>query len=229
MSKNYMTKVLALLAKAEATTFPAEAEAFLAKAAELMAAHSIDEAMLEAAGTKPKSAPGNRAITLPSTYKLAWGSLLATITDASSCKCVLLGKSSVVRIYGFEDDLVTIETIFTNAAMLCASEIRKAIPTGNTKSFRQTFILGFAVRIGERLREARFNAASQHEANTGNSTSLVLVDRKREVNKAFNAEYPRLVTKAVRGASRDGHAAGKAAANRADLGQSRLASRRAIG
>ncbi|RST20878.1 bifunctional 3'-5' exonuclease/DNA polymerase [Streptomyces sp. WAC04770] len=43
-----LTRIRALLAKAEATGFPEEAEALTAKAQELMARHSIDEALLAA-------------------------------------------------------------------------------------------------------------------------------------------------------------------------------------
>ena len=43
-------RAVQLLAKAEATTFAEEAEAFTAKAQELMAAHAIQQAMLEAGG-----------------------------------------------------------------------------------------------------------------------------------------------------------------------------------
>ncbi|NEA40757.1 DUF2786 domain-containing protein, partial [Streptomyces sp. SID11385] len=40
-----LTRIRALLAKAEATGFPEEAEALTTKAQELMARHSIDEAL----------------------------------------------------------------------------------------------------------------------------------------------------------------------------------------
>lgn len=43
-----LTRIRALLAKAEATGFPQEAEALTAKAQELMARHSVDEALLDA-------------------------------------------------------------------------------------------------------------------------------------------------------------------------------------
>ncbi|GAB3857996.1 hypothetical protein GCM10027610_095130 [Dactylosporangium cerinum] len=45
-----LDRVRALLAKAESTTYPAEAETYTAKAQELVARHSIDEALLVARG-----------------------------------------------------------------------------------------------------------------------------------------------------------------------------------
>ncbi len=42
-------RIAALLDKAESTSYPAEADAFMAKAQELMARHAIDEAMLQPA------------------------------------------------------------------------------------------------------------------------------------------------------------------------------------
>ncbi|MGW6552870.1 DUF2786 domain-containing protein, partial [Streptomyces sp. NPDC055051] len=52
-----LTRIRALLAKAEATGYPEEAEALTAKAQELMARHSLDEAGL-AAGAPAPPAPG---------------------------------------------------------------------------------------------------------------------------------------------------------------------------
>ncbi|SCF93886.1 Protein of unknown function, partial [Streptomyces sp. Ncost-T6T-2b] len=52
-----LTRIRALLAKAEATGFPEEAEALTTKAQELMARHTIDEALL-AARTQSRDDPG---------------------------------------------------------------------------------------------------------------------------------------------------------------------------
>ena len=57
-SDSVVHRIQALLAKAESTEFPDEAEAFLAKAQELMARHAIDDAMLRRAG-----APGVREVS----------------------------------------------------------------------------------------------------------------------------------------------------------------------
>ncbi len=52
-----LTTIRNLLAKAEATTFPAEAEAFTAKATELMARHRIDEALVWARDDRRTEVP----------------------------------------------------------------------------------------------------------------------------------------------------------------------------
>ena len=57
--RRVLDRVRGLLTKAESTEFPAEAEALTAKAQELMARHSIEQAMVEArcGASGPRSAP----------------------------------------------------------------------------------------------------------------------------------------------------------------------------
>ncbi|MEE3919447.1 DUF2786 domain-containing protein [Micromonospora sp. BRA006-A] len=62
-----LDRVRALLAKAESTGYPAEAEAFTAKAQELMARHSIDAALLDAGPTGPAARVGCGSASTPRT------------------------------------------------------------------------------------------------------------------------------------------------------------------
>ncbi|MFE0513034.1 DUF2786 domain-containing protein, partial [Streptomyces sp. NPDC058964] len=65
-----LARIRALLAKAEATGFPEEAEALSAKAQELMARHSVDEALL-AVGAPSPDAPGACRIGVETQYEQA--------------------------------------------------------------------------------------------------------------------------------------------------------------
>src|SRR5260370_6696469 len=55
-----LARIRALLAKAESTEFPDEAEALSARAQELMARHSIDRALVDARSARPGEPEGRR-------------------------------------------------------------------------------------------------------------------------------------------------------------------------
>ena len=57
-----------MLAKAESTTFPDEAEALTAKAQELMDRHAIDRAMLAASSPGHTSTPEGRQVPVDAPY-----------------------------------------------------------------------------------------------------------------------------------------------------------------
>lgn len=154
-----LMRIRALLAKAEATGFPEEAEALSAKAQELMARHSIDEALL-AARTHAKDAPGACRIGVEPPYETAKAVLLDAVAGTNRCRAVWnesLGFSTVV---GFEPDLEAVELLYTSllvqatAAMTKAEAAQRAGGRKRTKSFRQSFLAAYAHRIGDRLATA---------------------------------------------------------------------------
>src|SRR3546814_127112 len=71
----WLRRVQAMLAKAESTQFPAEAEALLAKAQELMSRHAIDEAMLQSAGRAASDAVTTTVVVTTAPYAGAKASL----------------------------------------------------------------------------------------------------------------------------------------------------------
>ena len=80
-------KIRALLAKAEATEFPDEAEALSARAQELMAKHSIDHALLAAQyGSKEPGARGGSPVDSP--YEVAEGDAAARCRASQSLPVV---------------------------------------------------------------------------------------------------------------------------------------------
>lgn len=96
--------------------------------------------------------------------------------------------------------------------------------------FVRSFITGFAERVDARLEELRRRQLEQEEQH-GPGTSLMLVDRHKEVNDFYYAT--RGQTKAMRISDRklDAFArrSGQAAGDRADLGQTRVGGRKEIG
>ncbi|MCZ4515031.1 DUF2786 domain-containing protein [Streptomyces sp. ActVer] len=214
-----LTRIRALLAKAEATGFPEEAEALSAKAQELMARHSIDEALL-AARTHAKDAPGACRIGVDPPYETAKAVLLDAVSGANRCRAVwneALGFSTVV---GFEPDLEAVELLYTSllvqatAAMTKAEAAQRAGGRKRTKSFRQSFLAAYAHRTGDRLAEA---AEGQVTAGEG---ALLPVLAARDVAVADETErmFPATVTTRLRGVNdAAGWEEGAAAADRAQV------------
>jgi hypothetical protein len=212
-------RIRALLAKAEATGFPEEAEALSAKAQELMARHSIDEALL-AARTHAKDAPGACRVGVEAPYETAKAVLLDAVARANRCRAVWnddLGFSTVV---GFEPDLEAVELLYTSllvqatAAMTKAEAAQRAGGRKRTKTFRQSFLAAYAHRIGDRLAAA---AEGQVSESAG---ELLPVLAARDVAVADRMEdmFPRTVTTRLRGITdAAGWEEGSAAADRAQV------------
>jgi hypothetical protein len=77
-----LSRIRALLNKAESTEFAEEAEALSARAQELMAKYSIDHALLAAeAGSKEE--PGGRRIPVDNPYEAAKAALLQVVAEAN--------------------------------------------------------------------------------------------------------------------------------------------------
>ncbi len=115
-----------------------------AKAQELMARHSIDEALL-AARTHAKDAPGACRIGVEPPYETAKVVLLDAVADTNRCRAVWnesLGFSTVV---GFEPDLEAVELLYTSllvqaTAAMTKAEAAQRAGRKRTKSFRQSFL-----------------------------------------------------------------------------------------
>ncbi|MEU6122656.1 DUF2786 domain-containing protein [Streptomyces sp. NPDC047123] len=218
-----LTRIRALLAKAEATGYPEEAEALTAKAQELMARHSLDEALL-AARTHAKDTPGACRIGVDAPYETAKAMLLDAVAAANHCRAVWNEAFGFSTVVGFEADLESVELLHTSllvqgtAAMTTAEAGQRAAGRKRTKTFRQAFLMAYAHRIGGRLAEAGEHAVTEAERETRDAAALLPVLAAREVAVTGRAEemFPETTTTRVRGvADGEGWAHGTAAADRA--------------
>ncbi|MBN0048752.1 DUF2786 domain-containing protein [Streptomyces actuosus] len=217
-----LTRIRALLAKAEATAYPEEAEALTAKAQELMARHSVDEALLAARDADP-DAPGACRIGVEPPYEQSKAVLLDAVARANHCRAVWnepLGFSTVV---GFEADLEAVELLHTSllvqaqTALAAAEAAQRRGGRKRTKAFRQSFLAAYAHRIGTRLSAA----AEEAVADSGAGADLLPVLASREVAVTAEADrmFPETVTTRLRGVSDSaGWAEGSEAADRAQVG-----------
>ncbi|MGI5212384.1 DUF2786 domain-containing protein [Plantactinospora sp. CA-290183] len=230
MSDAMLGKVRKLLAKAEdPACTAAEAEAFTAKAAELIARYGVDRALL--AARDPASDPvGDRVVELPAPYALDKAGLLAGVAAALRCRSVRRrdGNGFVVHLFGFASDLERVEVLFTSLLVQAAQGLAAApVPAGeHPAAFRRSWLAGFAGAVAVRLRHTEEAAASAPPPTPGPSVAVVLADRSARVERRLAETYPRLRTAAPRRLVGGGLEQGAAAGHRADLGGTRLRSGR---
>jgi Protein of unknown function (DUF2786) len=230
MYHDKLARIRKLLAQAEdPAATPAEAEAFNAKAAELMARHGIDAALL-AASDPGREVVGDLTVELLAPYAYEKGSLGAAVARGLRCSAVLRqrwvedGKAYSLHLFGHTTDLVLAEMLLTSLMAQGTGELtRRRVPAGeHPAAYRRTWWLGFASAIGRRLEEAEAVAAREAEADfaaAGTSAALVLADRASLAERSASEVYPSLRTARPRYLSGGGIADGHAAGQRADLGR----------
>ncbi|MEL7207909.1 MAG: DUF2786 domain-containing protein [Actinomycetota bacterium] len=218
-----LTRVRGLLAKAESTSFPEEAAALTAKAQELMSRHAIDAARLATTGTARTGAE-HRRVAVERPYASAKASLLGGVARANRCRAVS-GSDGVTHLFGFDDDLRATELLFTSLLIQATDEMTRAgVRTdargrSRTRSFRHAFLLAFAARVGERLREAADAVTEQADRDAGGAIVPVLAERDEAVEMLLRDTFPHVRSRRPSVSSRDGVTAGRRAADRADLGR----------
>jgi hypothetical protein len=223
-----LTRVRALLAKAESTTFEEEAEALTAKAQELMARHAIDAAMVHAGSRS--GGPVTRNLAVDDPYAQAKAMLLGNVASANRCQAVWVSKLGYGTVVGFEADIASVELLYTSllvqatTAVLAAGSQVDRHGRSRTRSFRQAFLVGFGSRIGERLREATSAAEVDAAVEHGAALLPVLARREGEVEEAVARAFPRVATMRPSISNRAGLYAGVAAADNAALGGAQVTS-----
>ena len=235
-----LSRIRALLAKAEATEYAEEAEALSARAQELMAKYSIDQALV-AAGAGRKDAPSGRRIAVDNPYEAPKTSLLQAVATANRCRVVWSKDVALATVVGFEADLDAVELLFTSllvqasTAMLRAGSRQDAYGRSRTRAFRQSFLVSYAIRIGERLAEAADHAtkeaAAEQEAaaaagaakdgasGTGTALMPFLAARQQAVDDSVDEMFGDTLKRGrpVRATDAEGWASGRAAADLATL------------
>jgi hypothetical protein len=245
MEEKILARVRGLLAKAESTEFPSEAEALTAKAAELIARYGIDQALLAASGHV-----ADEIITIElridNPYAMDKRILMNCIATALRCKPIstpryhrhihdngkvtrkTLGYSTVV--VGHRSDLERFEILYTSLLLQATTQLATIRPNyGNVRTYRSAWFVGFAAEVGKRLKAAEEQAVAETpEPASGASTALVLVDRAQAVDNAYGEMFPDAVAgRTVRRSSGRGYRDGTAAGQRADLGNGRVGGRKA--
>jgi hypothetical protein len=234
-----LSRIRALLTKAESTEYAEEAEALSARAQELMAKYSISQALL-AAESGRKDDPAGRRIAVDNPYEAAKVSLLQAVATANRSRVIWSKEVGLATVVGFDADLDAVELLFTSllvqasSAMLHAGSRQDAHGRSRTRAFRQSFLLSYAIRIGERLSQAAEHAtkeaAAEQETAAGqpagadsahSAGALVpfLATRSKAVDDAVNEMFGDSLRRgrSLRATDAEGWASGRAAADLATL------------
>ncbi|WP_150241271.1 DUF2786 domain-containing protein [Nocardiopsis quinghaiensis] len=224
VDQSKLARVRALLAKAESTEFPREAEALSARAQELMARHSIDRALLAEEPGQESEAAGRR-LPVDAPYDEHKAVLLHEVAEANHCRAVWHQELGLCTVMGFPGDVDAVELMFTSllvqaeTAMRTSGAVRDRSGRAAGRAFRASFMSAFAVRVGERLVESARGAERAAAAETGTDLVPVLAARERVVEAAVAEAFGELTYSRVRGpSSADGWHEGRAAADAASLG-----------
>ncbi|MDX1882548.1 DUF2786 domain-containing protein [Mycolicibacterium sp. 120270] len=221
VDEKILARVRALLAKAESSEYPEEAEALSAKAQALMMRHSLQEAV---ANHDHGRAPvvGSRRIWIDKPYVAAKVALVQTVAQANRCRAVWIKDLGCVVTVGSETDLNLVDLLATSLlvqasrAMLVAGRQHGVRGQSRTKSFRLSFLVAYASRIGERLTAT--SSTVTDELQRGDRRLLpVLAAQNSAADAEFARLFPRTVASALVGYDSVGLGAGRSAADMAML------------
>jgi hypothetical protein len=209
-----------------------EAEAFAARAAELMARHGVEQALLDAA-RDPKDNPlEHKVIVLEAPYAHERGLLISGIGRALSVKVYWNRRSAT--LVGRRSDIERTEQLYTQLLLFAVTHLKRPVDVGwrrydatesriYTQQYRKAWITGFAQMIGIRMQRAHKKAVE--DAAPG--SALVLADRLDVATQHGKKLFPDAgVHKARTIRNKAGYVAGITAAESADIGLTRIGGER---
>jgi Protein of unknown function (DUF2786) len=222
-------RIRGLLAKAESTEFPDEAEALSAKAQELMSRYSLHQAVLDHDSGRDPAVAGRR-LWIDAPYADAKALLVQAVATANRARTVWSSHLGFATVIGADVDLDGVELLVTsllvqaNRAMLAEGRQTTRNGTSRTRSFRQSFVVSYATRIGERLDSAtscataEIDAEMQQAAPAADSRLLpVLAARADATDEMTERLFPTMVQRGVSASNTAGWVAGRAAADLAQF------------
>lgn len=224
VDESVLTRVRALIAKAESTDFPAEADSFMAKAQSLIEQYAIDEARLH--GASPGTI-GDERIPMQGSYSRERAHIWGAVAQANRCQLLTLstpGSAAVVELcligrHGDRDLVKILATSLEVQAMrrVMALDTRRSPASAVVQ--RRSFLRGFAGEIAQRLERAKQDTIR----SDGAAAALVLAS---EAVDEYLREHFDVSTRRSQ-AQHDGRAfsRGRQAGATADVGAGRLGSR----
>jgi hypothetical protein len=244
-----INQIASLLAKAENSEFPAEAEAFEEKASAKMARYNIDRAMLLASAPEVEEIISSTVSVPSGPYVRPRTSLLAKIATALGCEIVYWSswESRQVNILGFASDVHQTEAYYTQLLAQMADAVKaEKVPNGTAAvSFRRSFMVGFAQTAGSRLQKHVKESAEQAQKELDDArandekvfsrnaapglnddalpvtVAMVLAGKSERVADEFKKRHPRVRSARPPSAVvRNGFLAGQSAGEKASFGSS---------
>jgi hypothetical protein len=237
-----LEKVRKLLALAEdRAATPAEAEAFSAKAEQLMIDYAIDNAMLAESDPVKADKIIHRSMRLVQPHLKVKAGMLYEIG-----KCLSVGVAyeitdrndgqgiyCVMGLIGYEVDVEWVEVLFTSLELQRINALAKSVKNKSQyesgRAFTASFNHAFRTAVINRLKMSRQASVARRDDETTavpgdvslkkTSTALVLIAREERVNEEYRARFPyaREKTTTYRYNSASGYRAGNAAGDNAQI------------
>jgi Protein of unknown function (DUF2786) len=212
-----LARIRALLAKAESTPFPNEADAFNAKAAELMARYGIEEALLHAAGGR-KDTVSQRRIAVGNPYSVQKSLLLTVVSEALMCHCLALKENKSYTdciLFGFPSDLDMVGVLYTSLLRQMSWGMMLERGSGRyVVAHRKGWCHGFIAAVRTRLADANTQVTKEH----GSSAALAVRDRSALAMQAARNFAPNASEHTIETDTNAGYVKGYEAGQRADVG-----------
>ncbi len=208
-------QVRALLAKAESTDFGPEADALVAKAQQLISKYALERLVGAQDSHDETSEPATRRIWLDRPYLAAKAALVGEVASANRCRSAFAQRHQFSIVVGEDADLDAVELLVTSLLLQADTAMfvhGRTSARGRSRSFRRSFLMAYATRIGERLR-----AADEVAVARAPGALPVLRSHEHRVTEAFEAMVPTAPAKSVSVTDRGGWVAGTAAADLAQL------------
>lgn len=220
-----------LLAKAEGTDNPHEAEAFTAQAEKLMIRYGIEEATARAAGgsgVRPEPIVEIR-LRFDGRYGLPWIEGCYYIVQALGMRGYRRGEH-LFYIVGYESDAKAAEILLQSLWLQVIPAMWSWWKSEGKQQWyynryeemkaRKSFVTSFGAAVSMRVEKTRTEVAEEVPGS-----ALALLDREQQVNAFVDA----MSLRKSRRQSTDGNAAGYRAGREANLGGTGIAGRKAVG
>lgn len=214
-------KVANLLRKAESTTFENEAEALVAKAQQLRQRYRLNS-VLDDAPCYDNDALFAIHVHLHSPWARHQYILLANIAAGNSCSTILMAQDAIASVIGHPQDIRHTVELFTSLNRQREHFVRTApgaaiaARAGQTTSYRRSFFLSYASRIGALLQSV--NEEMPDSKGSDQQALVLLQERGKEAANYLSSQFSGSVGMSFSSRHRQGSIDGHDAASRAHLG-----------
>lgn len=250
--ETYISKIRGLLAKAEATEFPEEADACVAMAQLLMTKHAITDLMLGRSDREVADEIGQITIRYTGIFRVTAARLGSVCASANNCRPVFANATwctpheHQVEVTGWRSDLERVEMLETSLRIQQATAISRwereehEYLTGlsrfqrfkERREFIASFAAGVKARLAKAYSDAKAEVVQERATETGETVQettrgmeLVLRSRREQVNDWYDKHYGktlRNVRHRAQPGSKGATYAGYTAGYTADTGAARV-------